>query len=73
MSRTVRKDKYGRTYKLKPKSGGYICNCSYCTGVDKNILSEKIANREMYSELNRDYISEFDECIKFETNSKKDI
>ena len=73
MSRTTRKDRYDRVYKLKPKSGGYVCNCSYCTGVDKKVLSEKIARKDMHSELNRDFISEFDECIKFETNLKKDI
>ena len=49
MSRTIRKDKNGKSYKesLKKKEARYKCRCEYCTGVDKNNLCEKIAEKEL--------------------------
>ena len=56
MSRTIRKDKNGKRYKesLKKKEARYKCRCGYCTGVDKNNLCEKIAEKESKEQLKID-------------------
>lgn len=53
MSNTYRKDRNGISYKegLKKKDGRYRCQCHYCIGVDKNELVEKIAEKELKTEL----------------------
>lgn len=51
MSRTVRKMQ-GYKYKDgKTPSELYICNCSYCMGVYKQKLIDKISKREMKKEI----------------------
>ena len=50
MSRTVRKLRLSnKTYPegRVPRSTRHVCRCSYCTGVDKNLLIKKIHNREL--------------------------
>ena len=56
MARTIRKDKNGKIYKesLKKKEARYKCRCEYCTGVDKNNLCEKIADKELKEQLKID-------------------
>ena len=56
MSRTIRRDRTGKRYKesLKKKEARYKCRCGYCTGVDKNNLCEKIAEKELRTELKKD-------------------
>ena len=56
MSNTIRKDRNGKKYKesLKKKEGGYRCTCHYCVGVDRNELSNKIAKRELKTQLKAD-------------------
>lgn len=55
MSRTIRKEKgTDRTYPEGQNNKyriRYICNCSYCTGVSKKKLQEKIAKKEMMKEI----------------------
>ena len=56
MSRTIRRDSTGKRYKesLKKKEALYKCRCVYCTGVDKNNLCEKIAEKELKEQLKID-------------------
>ena len=56
MSRTIRKDRSGKRYKesLKKKEARYKCRCEYCTGVDKNNLCEKIAEKELKEQIGLD-------------------
>ena len=56
MSRTIRKDRNGKRYKesLKKKEARYKCRCGYCTGVDKNNLCEKIAEKELKEQIGLD-------------------
>ena len=56
MSRTRRRDRLGKRYKesLKKKEARYKCRCEYCTGVDKNNLCEKIAEKELKEQLKID-------------------
>lgn len=52
MSRTIRNSKYNGKYKDgQTRNIAYICRCTYCTGVDKKVLQEKIAKREMLKEI----------------------
>lgn len=53
MSRTIRRDRNGKRYKesLKKKEAQYKCRCEYCTGVDRNNLCEKIADKELKEQL----------------------
>ena len=53
MARTIRRDRNGKRYKesLKKKEARYKCRCGYCTGVDKNNLCEKIAEKELKEQL----------------------
>ena len=56
MSRTIRKDRNDKKYKesLKKKEARYKCRCEYCTGVDKNNLCEKIAEKGLKEQLKID-------------------
>ena len=56
MSRTIRKDRNGKRYKesLKKKEARYKCRCEYCTGVSKNLICEKIAEKELKEQLKID-------------------
>lgn len=53
MSNTIRKDKHDKLFKegLKKKEGHHRCDCHYCVGVDKNMLVDKIAKKEMKEEV----------------------
>ncbi len=69
MANTLRRDKAGKRYKesLKKKEARYKCRCEYCTGVDKNNLCEKIAEKELKEELKIDEYS-FDKEGKYINN-----
>ena len=56
MSRTIRKDRNGKKYKesLKKKEARYKCRCEYCTGVSKNLICEKIAEKELKKQIELD-------------------
>ena len=56
MGNTLRRDRTGKRYKesLKKKEARYKCRCEYCTGVDKNNLCEKIAEKELKEQLKID-------------------
>ena len=56
MANTLRRDRTGKRYKesLKKKEARYKCRCKYCTGVDKNNLCEKIAEKELKEQLKID-------------------
>ena len=52
MSRTIRKDKNGKTF----TEGGaakviYGCRCSSCTGVDRKALVEKLTTEDLKKQL----------------------
>ena len=51
MSRTLRKDKYGKEYKegnpVNKLEYTHKCKCFFCTGVNKRSTSKKIALKEM--------------------------
>lgn len=55
MSNTYRKDRKGNTFKesLKKKdpNAHFKCRCDYCTGVNKNTICEKIAEKELKEEI----------------------
>jgi len=53
MSNTYRKDRNGKKYKesLKKKEARYKCRCEYCTGVSKNLICEKIAEKELKRQI----------------------
>ena len=53
MSNTLRKDKNGKTFKenLKKHSGRTRCRCEYCMDVERNKISDKIAEKEMKEEI----------------------
>ena len=59
MSDTYRKDKNGKKFKegLKTPDRRYKCRCEYCTGVDKLLLCEKIADKELETEIKQLNIS----------------
>ena len=56
MERTIRKDRNGKKYKesLKKKEARYKCRCEYCSRVSKNLTCEKIAKKELKTELKSD-------------------
>ena len=56
MSRTIRRDRTGKRYKesLKKKEARYKCRCEYCTGVSKNLICEKIAEKELKRQIELD-------------------
>ena len=56
MSRTIRRDRLGKRYKesLKKKEARYKCRCEYCTGVSKNLICEKIAEKELKRQMNNE-------------------
>lgn len=56
MARTIRRDRTGKRYKesLKKKEARYKCRCEYCTGVSKNLICEKIAEKELKEQLKID-------------------
>ena len=56
MARTIRKDRNGKRYKesLKKKEARYKCRCEYCTGVSKNLICEKIAEKELKRQINNE-------------------
>ena len=66
MSRTIRRDRTGKRYKesLKKKEARYKCRCEYCTGVSKNLICEKIAEKELKEQLKIDEYS-FDKEGKY--------
>jgi len=53
MGNTIRKDRNGKTYKesLKKKHGRTRCRCEYCMDVEQNKLINKIAEKELKTEL----------------------
>ena len=53
MARTIRRDRTGKRYKesLKKKEARYKCRCGYCTGVSKNLICEKIAEKELKRQI----------------------
>ena len=54
MSRTTRRDREDKKYAEGQKDNRklwFSCRCSYCTGIDRKELKEKIANREMKRQL----------------------
>ena len=53
MARTIRKDRNGKRYKesLKKKEARYKGRCEYCTGVSKNLICEKIAEKELKRQI----------------------
>ena len=65
MSRTIRKDRTGKRYKesLKKKEARYRCRCEYCSGVSKNLVCEKILDKEMKEEIR---VIEMNEHIDFD-------
>lgn len=65
MSNTYRKDRNGKVYKesLKKKEARYKCRCEYCSGVSKNLTCEKIAEKELKTELKSDGYYYDDEII----------
>lgn len=56
MSNTLRKDRNGKTFKesLKKKCGRTRCRCEYCTDIEKNKLSDKIAEKELKQQIKID-------------------
>ena len=56
MSRTTRRDRTGKKHKesLKKKEAHYKCRCEYCTGVSKNLICEKIAEKELKRQIGLD-------------------
>ena len=56
MANTLRRDRTGKRYKesLKKKEARYKCRCGYCTGVSKNLICEKIAEKELKEQLKID-------------------
>ena len=56
MSNTYRKDRNDKKYKesLKKKEARYKCRCEYCTGVSKNLICEKIAEKELKKQIELD-------------------
>ena len=73
MSRTIRKDRTGKRYKesLKKKEARYKCRCGYCTGVDRNNLCQKIADKELKEQLKIDEYN-FDKEGKYIDEQKED-
>lgn len=53
MSNTYRRDRVDKVFKegLKKKDGWYRCDCHHCVGVDRKILENKIAKKEMKEEI----------------------
>ena len=72
MSRTIRKDRNGKRYKesLKKKEARYRCRCEYCSGVSKNLVCEKIAEKEMKEEIR---VIEMNEHLDFDIPEQEEI
>ena len=52
MSRTIRKDKNGKTFtEGRTAKVIYGCRCSYCTGVDRKALVEKLTTEDLKKQL----------------------
>jgi len=53
MSNTHRKDKNGKKFKESNKSAErrFKCRCERCSGLDRNKLIEKIAEKELKTEV----------------------
>ena len=56
MSNTYRKDRNGNTFKetLKKHSGRTRCRCEYCMDVERNKITDKIAEKELKKQLKLD-------------------
>lgn len=56
MSKTLRKDRNGKTFKesLKKRNSRYKCRCEYCSGVALNKTKEKIADKELEQQIKTD-------------------
>ena len=65
MSDTFRTDRDGNKRKegLHKKQKTHICRCEYCTGVTKNYICEKIAEKELKTTMT--------ELEKFENHCKE--
>jgi hypothetical protein len=65
MSNTLRKDRNGKVFKesIKKHNGRTRCRCEYCSGVDRNVLVDKIAEKELKEELKKDGYYYDDEII----------
>ena len=72
MSNTYRKGSDGKTYKesLKKKEARYRCRCEYCSVVSKNLVCEKIAEKEMKEEIR---VIEMNEHIDFDIPEQEEI
>ena len=72
MSNTYRKGSDGKTYKesLKKKEARYRCRCEYCLGVSKNLVCEKIAEKEMKEEIR---VIEMNEHLDFDIPGQEEI
>jgi hypothetical protein len=53
MSNTIRRDKHDKKHKegLKKKDSVWRCSCHYCVGADRKELVDKIAEKELKTEL----------------------
>ena len=72
MSNTYRKGRDGKTYKesLKKKEARYRCRCEYCSGVSKNLVCEKILDKEMKEEIR---VIEMNEHLDFDIPGQEEI
>jgi len=72
MSNTFRKDRNGKIFKegLKKKCGRTRCRCEYCIDIEKNKLSNKIAEKEMTEQIR---IVETGENIDFDIPEQEEI
>lgn len=63
MSNTHRKDRNGKIFKegLKKKCGRTRCRCEYCIDIEKNKLSNKIAEKELKTEI-KEILEEGTDC-----------
>lgn len=53
MSNTLRKDRNGKVFKesIKKHNGRTRCRCEYCMDVERNKISDKIAEKELKEEV----------------------
>ena len=52
MSRTIRKDRNGKTFtEGRTAKVRYGCRCSYCTGVARKALVEKLTTEDLKKQL----------------------
>lgn len=72
MSNIYRKDRNGKIFKegLKKKCGRTRCRCEYCIDIEKNKLSNKIAEKEMTEQIR---IIETGENIDFDIPKQEKI